>query len=430
MRAFLTVLFLALAATAHGQELRALDISDSGAGTRVVFNLDAAAAHEWQTLTDPDRVVIDLQGVKRGSNVGAWIEGKGLVQRIRTGPQKGKLRIVLDLAQAVPAKISDAPANADHGYQVIVDLGSASPVAETESTAPVATVEPEATPEPQPAPASNSVVVASAEPAKKVAAEPAPARKPHGKRTVIAIDAGHGGEDPGARGKHGLEEKDVALSMARKLARLIDAEPGYKAVLIRDGDYFIPLRGRINKARKAQADLFVSIHCNASPSRDAKGSAVYALSPRGATNEHARWLANKENAADLIGGIDLQDKDDTLAAVLFDISQTSAMEASIDVGGRVLGSLSSVNNLLRTDVQQAGFAVLKSPDIPSILVETAFISNPEEERQLKDSDYQQQMAASILAGIKGYFESYRPATVVASDGAHHAETGSSIGGTE
>ena len=181
-----------------------------------------------------------------------------------------------------------------------------------------------------------------------------------------------------------------------------------RAVLTRDGDYFIPLRGRINKARAAQADLFVSIHCNASPSREAGGSAVYVLSPRGATNEHSRWLANKENAADLIGGIDLQDKDDTLAAVLFDISQTSAMEASIDVGGRVLGALSNVNELLKADVQQAGFVVLKSPDIPSILVETAFISNPDEERLLRSTDYQRKMAASILAGIKGYFESYRP----------------------
>jgi N-acetylmuramoyl-L-alanine amidase len=270
--------------------------------------------------------------------------------------------------------------------------------------------------------AASATIAPVAEPAPVAATAtpdpiPVPVKEaPRQRPTIIAIDAGHGGEDPGAKGKFGTQEKDVALSIARHLARMTEREPGYKAVLIRDGDYFIPLRGRINKARAAQADLFVSIHCNASPNKEAQGTEVYALSPRGATSEHARWLAKKENASDLIGGIELQDKDDTLAAVLFDISQTSAMEASIDVGTRVLGSMSGVNNLLHSDVQQAGFAVLKSPDIPSILVETAFISNATEERELSNPEYQARMAASILAGIKGYFESYRPhGQIVAGD---------------
>jgi N-acetylmuramoyl-L-alanine amidase len=396
MRAGWGLSVLALTTLAHAQELREVRIWESPEGTRVVLDLDAGAAHEIQTLSNPDRLVLDLRGVKRATDMGSTLDGKGLVQRVRTGEHDDALRIVLDLTQPADAKAFGLEPNGEYGYRLIVDLAGDQIAALAQTLAPSQT------------PAAQPVAAAPVPSASAPKSAPAQAGTP--RRTVIAIDAGHGGEDPGARGRHGLEEKDVALAIARKLARLVDAEPGYKAVLIRDGDYFIPLRGRINKARDAQADLFVSIHCNASPNREAEGSAVYVLSPRGATNEHARWLAGKENAADLIGGIELQDKDDTLAAVLFDISQTSAMEASIDVGSRVLGSLGNVNNLLRADVQQAGFVVLKSPDIPSILVETAFISNAKEERQLKTPEYQQQMAASVLAGIKGYFETYRPQT--------------------
>ncbi len=430
MRGVAVCALMLLMGAAQAQELREIRLWDSPDGTRVVLDLDAATPFEMQTLSDPDRVVIDLTGVKRAAEIGNSMEGRGLVQRVRSGERDGALRVVLDLTSATSAKVFALDPNSEYRYRVVVDLAapqaSAAPAApatvseataatppaqEVVATAPTApTAVAETTPvvaaaaAPTPTPAPIAVKSATPLPSAMAPAKPALGARP----IVIAIDAGHGGEDPGAKGKLGTQEKDIALSIARHLARMTEREPGYKAVLIRDGDYFIPLRGRINKARAAQADLFVSIHCNASPNREATGSSVYALSGRGATNEHARWLANKENASDLIGGIELQDKDDTLAAVLFDISQTSAMEASIDVGSRVLGSLANVNNLVKPDVQQAGFVVLKSPDIPSILVETAFISNPNEERQLSNPEYQARMAESILAGIKGYFETYRP----------------------
>ena len=233
------------------------------------------------------------------------------------------------------------------------------------------------------------------------------------KPIVVAVDAGHGGEDPGAHGPSGVREKDVTLSIARKLARRINAQPGMRAVLTRDGDYYVGLRERTIAARQAQADLFVSVHCNAIQRRDMRGTAVYVLSDHGATNEQARWLANHENAADLVGGVRLKNKDDDLAAVLIDISQSATMEASFDLGSRMLDSLGKVNVLQKPQVQQAGFMVLKSPDIPSVLVETAFISNPQEERLLASDDYQDKLASSIFDGVRGYFSRYRPLQTVA-----------------
>jgi len=225
---------------------------------------------------------------------------------------------------------------------------------------------------------------------------------------VVALDAGHGGDDPGAQSRNGLQEKNVTLTIARQLAKRINATPGMRAVLTRDGDYYVGLRERTVKARQAQADLFVSIHCNSYRDHDMRGTAVYVLSDHGATTEQARWLANHENAADLVGGVDLHDKDDRLAAVLLDISQSATMDASFDLGNRLLGSLSRVNELQKPSVQQAGFMVLKSPDIPSVLVETAFISNPREEQMLRNPDTQAQFADGIFEGIKGYFSRYRP----------------------
>jgi N-acetylmuramoyl-L-alanine amidase len=226
------------------------------------------------------------------------------------------------------------------------------------------------------------------------------------------VDAGHGGEDTGARGPSGVREKDVALSIARKLAKLINNEPGMKAVLIRDGDYYIGLRERTIKARKVQADLFVSVHADAFRDRDARGSSVYVLSQRGASSEHARSLAARENASDLVGGVRLTGKNDR-DAFLLSVLQDTSMEASFDVASRVLGELRDVNDLHKRDVQQAGFMVLKSPDIPSLLVETAFISNRKEERRLNSDDYQDTLARALLRGVKGYFSSYRPGRTLA-----------------
>jgi N-acetylmuramoyl-L-alanine amidase len=221
--------------------------------------------------------------------------------------------------------------------------------------------------------------------------------------TVIAIDAGHGGEDPGAIGPQGTYEKDVTLGIARRLKALIDAEPNMRAVLTRDGDYFVALHTRVQKARRVQADLLVSVHADAFIRPNARGSSVYALSERGATSAQAQWLAKRENDSDLIGGINLDVRDPYLRQTLLDLSQTATINDSLKLGRAVLGEIGELNTLHKNAVEQAGFAVLKAPDIPSILVETAFITNPEEERKLRDEAYQNRMAAAILAGVKRYF---------------------------
>lgn len=223
-----------------------------------------------------------------------------------------------------------------------------------------------------------------------------------GRTITIAIDAGHGGEDPGARGASGTHEKHVTLAVAKKLKAKIDAEPNLRGVLVRDGDYFIPLGGRVTKARKLKADIFISIHADAFTKPEARGSSVFALSEKGATSASARYLAKKENESDLIGGVSLNVKDPQLAKTLLDLSQTATINDSLKLGKSVLMQIGEINSLHKKHVEQAGFAVLKSPDIPSILVETAFISNPDEERRLNDEAYQHKMAESILAGLKKY----------------------------
>jgi N-acetylmuramoyl-L-alanine amidase len=224
---------------------------------------------------------------------------------------------------------------------------------------------------------------------------------------TIVIDAGHGGEDPGARGRRGTREKDVTLLIAKRLKGLIDAEPEMRAVLTRDGDYYLPLNMRVEKARRVRADLFVSVHADAFIRPHARGSSVFALSQR-PTSEAARWLAKQENDADLVGGVNLDGKDRFLAQTLLDLSQTATSDHSLKLGGAVLAELGQVNTLHKARVEQAGFAVLKAPDVPSILVETAFISNPEEEKRLADQAYQDKLARAILAGIKRYFAKHPP----------------------
>lgn len=365
-------LMLALASSAAAAgELRDLRLWDSPEGTRVVLELSAATEHKVFTLANPTRIVVDLPGTE-GQKLANKTVGRGAVKHVRAAQREDGLRIVFDMATSIePRSFLLEPAE-QYGYRLVLDLAGSG----SESAPP------------------------AAPPVKAEAWAPRP--------VVVAIDAGHGGEDPGAIGHGGLMEKEVALILSRKLAAMINAEPGFRAVLTRDGDYFIPLRDRVKRARKAQADLFVSVHANALKDRRMRGSAVYVVSPRGATSEHARWLAQKENAADLVGGIELTDKDDELAAVLIDLSQSSTMEASFDVGARMLKSLGQVNVLQRPQVQQAAFMVLKAPDIPSVLVETAFITNAEEERLLRDPKGQEKLVRSMFEGIKGYFESYRP----------------------
>jgi N-acetylmuramoyl-L-alanine amidase len=317
------------------------------------------------------------------------------LENIRSAPRpNNELRVVLDLKQPVQVK-SFLIKSEDHSSQSLVlevsTLARAMPIPPT----PTANLQ---------RPAMTTPIVPSRQ-----------TRQIDNKRTknkqdlVIAIDAGHGGIDPGALGKNGTQEKEVVLAIANELAILVDQAPGFHPVLIRNGDYFLSLRKRIELAREYQADLFVSIHADALPDSNARGSSVYMLSQQGASSEAARWLAQKENSADLIGGISLSDKDDLLASVLLDLSQISTLKASAHVGKEVLTALKQVNNNHYATVQQAAFMVLRSPDIPSVLVETAFISNPLDEAKLNDPSYQLQIATAIFQGIQAYFTKYAPA---------------------
>ena len=433
-------------ASAQAGELRELRLLDGAESTRVVFDLDASADNNVFTLSNPDRVVIDIAGAHRGRALNLNPPATGLVRSVRSGPHDGGLRVVLDLSKAATPKSFGLQPSGGYGYRLILDLypAGAAPMpsmvtasAAADNAAALATVQPAvsaapaaaapapvqlaaaapapvapvvAAPQPVVAPASNAPAGsnAAATPVSAPAASSRDAVPLAAKPIVVAVDAGHGGDDPGAQGRGGLQEKNVTLAIARALAKRINAQPGMRAVLTRDGDYYVGLRERTVKARQAQADLFVSIHANSYRDRDMRGTAVYVLSDHGATTEQARWLANHENAADLVGGVDLHDKDDRLAAVLLDISQSATMDASFDLGNRLLESLHRVNELQKPAVQQAGFMVLKSPDIPSVLVETAFISNPREEQMLRNPDYQAQFADGIFEGIKGYFSRYRP----------------------
>jgi len=399
MRMTVLMVMVLLAPFAQAVELRDVRLWDGPESTRVVFDLQGGASHRFFTLDNPSRVVIDISDAHVASGLALENLGKGVVKSVRTGPRDNGLRVVLDLAAEVNPKSFSLEPNDSYGHRLIFDLY------------------PKNTP-PEPAQQDevpSQLVMAPALQAPPAKAEPKPeARKPapalrEQKPIVIAIDAGHGGEDPGAHGKNGVIEKDVTLRIAKKLAALVNATPGYKAVMTRKGDYFIALRGRTAIARKAQADLFISIHANSLPTTsDVRGAAVYVLSARGASSEHAKMLASLENAADMVGGVDLHAQHDDVASVLLDISQTAVREASFDLGSRLLESMGSVNRLQKADVQQAGFAVLKAPDIPSALVETAFLSHPEDERLLAQGEFQDALAASLMAGIKGYFGLYRP----------------------
>jgi N-acetylmuramoyl-L-alanine amidase len=228
------------------------------------------------------------------------------------------------------------------------------------------------------------------------------------RKLVVAIDAGHGGKDPGANGPSGVHEKNVTLAVARELARQINADPGMRAVLIRDGDVFVPLKQRYMKARAAQADLFISIHADASPNDTANGASVFVLSTRGASSQAARWLADQENAADLVGGVSLDQKDPNLAAVLLDLSQSATMRASDDIAGAVLGALKNVGKAHKSSIERANFVVLRSPDVPSMLIETGFITNPGEEQKLNDPAYRGRLASAIAGGVRKYFTEQAP----------------------
>ena len=377
--------------------------------TRVVLDLSAPSKHSLFTLSNPDRLVVDLAGASLAQFEAP--QASGLIKSIRTGARAEGVRVVLDLTGPVRPRSFLVQPNEVYGHRLVLDLEApgtivAATLPPANFPAPGAAMSAPNEPAAMPLPAAPSSVAPAATGAPK---RPPFSVLPTDRDIVVAIDAGHGGEDPGARGRKGTKEKDVTLAIARKLKERIDAQPGMRGVLVRDGDYFIELGRRTRIAReKHKADLFVSIHADAFTNPKARGSSVFVLSTRGATSTAARWLADRENAADLIGGVSLSDKDDVVASVLLDLSQTGALNASYDVAGNVLRELDGLGNLHKSQVQAAGFVVLKAPDIPSILVETAFITNPEEESRLRDPSHQGRVADAILRGVKTYFRDNPP----------------------
>jgi N-acetylmuramoyl-L-alanine amidase len=365
----------ASAAMAASAELREARLSATGTSAQLTLDVAGSTTQKLFTLDKPRRVVIDLAhtGVARGFRVP---EGSGVVSEIRTGHQLGgTLRIVVQLSAPAAARSTWMPETSSGRHQLIISFGDAAPEADT---------------------------------------TPRVVRAPHApidsdRDVVVAVDAGHGGQDPGATGPRGTHEKDVVLPIARLLAERINGEPGMRAVLTRNRDEFLVLRDRIKRARVAKADMFISVHADSIANHDVTGASVYILSERGASNESARWLAERENAADLMGGVSLDDKDNTLASVLLDLSQSANISASMTAAQRVLAALDNVGQVRKPQVQQAGFVVLKSPDIPSMLVETAYISNPSEELRLKSPRQQANLADAIFVGVRNYFEQNPPA---------------------
>ncbi|MFW1678475.1 N-acetylmuramoyl-L-alanine amidase [Pontibacter sp. JAM-7] len=352
--------------------------------TRLVFDLSGPLEHKVFTLDNPDRIVLDVERASISADPKKLNLAKGPIQRVRSGQNGSTLRLVLDLRHKVRAKSFELKPNDQYGHRLVLDLYEANTTPSPKKT--VKSVDPVA-----------------------------------GRDVVVMIDAGHGGEDPGAIGPGRVREKDVVLAIARELKRLLDKTPGYRGEMTRDGDYYISLRGRTGMARKRNADLFVSIHADAFKDPRAKGASVWVLSPRGASSEMGRWLASKENSADLIGGVggvSLEDKDDVLAGVLLDMSMTASREDSRVVAAGVHGNIKQFARMHKAYVEQAGFAVLKSPDIPSILVETGFISNPGEASKLKTSSYQKRMANAIYKGVLEHFSRKPPAmTLIAQNSA-------------
>ncbi len=415
--------------------------------TRITLEAGSPIVYKMTLLKNPERVVVDVENIELNQVVKSLSEkilaSDPYISQLRVAKFKPTVvRLVVDLKTEVKPNIFTLPPAGDYKHRLVLDIYPVKDplmamLAERDGIAITAEnklLTPQSSAEPS-TPSIEGTVATPAENIKTAEAntqiKPTESAKPADANTdvtqnnaqavpvkeeiknksidkdirqiTIAIDAGHGGEDPGARGASGTHEKDITLAVAKKLKAKIDEEPGMRGVLTRDDDYFIPLHGRVVKARKLQADLFVSIHADAFTNPAARGSSVFALSEKGATSASARYLAKKENESDLIGGVSLNVKDPVLARTLLDLSQTATINDSLKLGKAVLGHIGEINKLHKNHVEQAGFAVLKSPDIPSILVETAFISNPEEERKLNEDAYQDKLVLSILAGIKKYF---------------------------
>ena len=377
----LLAVITAVAPAALALEVRDVRLWRAPDRTRIVLDMSGPASHKLIILDKPARIALDISNSRLTASLAGLALDNTPVRRIRHGIRNGHdLRLVFDMSSAVRPRSFALKANKQRGDRLVLDLYDRKPGREV------------------------------AKPSVKKSVDTAIRRD-----IVIAIDAGHGGEDPGASGPGRLREKDVVLAIAREVHRRFDREKGFKPVLVRSGDYYVGLKKRRNIARQAQADLLISIHADAFKSPAARGTSVYALSQRGASSTSAGFLAQRENAADLVGGVSLSDKDDLLAGVLYDMSMTNTLDASLALGGRVLTEMDRISKLHRRQVEQAAFVVLKSPDIPSILVETGFISNPEEAGKLKTRGYQRQMANAIYSGARSWFVEQPPAdTLLAS----------------
>jgi N-acetylmuramoyl-L-alanine amidase len=379
MKAVLTCIlsacFFIYSSLLYAGQIDGIRMWSSPDGTRLVFDISAPLEHQVFVLSNPDRIVVDFKNTSFTTGLPQLDFSGSHLLGIRSATRnQHDLRVVLDAKKPLKPKSFLLKPMGDYGNRLVLDLDE--PQSESQAQAP-----------------------------KKSLNNLNDALRP----IIVAIDAGHGGEDPGAIGKHKTEEKDVVLSIAKRLYHLLDKEQGIQPVLIREGDYYISLRGRIRKARAQKADLFVSIHADAAKNRRANGASVFVLSQKGASSEAARWLATTQNNSDLIGGVSLDDKDDLLASVLLDLSQNATIAASTGVGESILRQIGMVSNLHKGMVERAGFVVLKSPDIPSILVETGFISNVKEERNLRRKAHQENIADAMLAGVTSYFRQNPPA---------------------
>ena len=377
--------------------------------TRITLEGSRELKFSHLLVKDPDRLVVDLEDVELDSVLQTLpskvLESDPYIRLIRAGQNRpGVVRLVVELKNEITPQIFTLQPVGDYRHRLVLDLYPTVPVdpllALIEKSSPLDAAAGDAVPAgSDDAPVQQAAVQDRAKRQK---------RPPANRLLTVTLDPGHGGEDPGAVGRRGSFEKNVTLSIARRLKRKIDAETNMRAVLTRDGDYFVPLRQRVTRARRVQADLFVSIHADAFVRPEARGSSVFVLSESGASSSAARWLAQKENDADLIGGVNLAKQEGHLARTLLDLSQTATINDSLKLGKAVLNELGDINTLHKAHVEQAGFAVLKAPDIPSILVETAFISNPEEERRLNDDAYQDKMAEAIMRGLRRYFKDNPP----------------------
>jgi N-acetylmuramoyl-L-alanine amidase len=385
--------------------VNSLHFWSSAKQSRMMIDVSAIPSHSISLTEHPGRLVIDIQNARLKGKLSQPPVSHPFFSNIRTDQKQKSLRIIAELKRQIDYESFTLNPNKMYGHRLVVDLTDKGPLPDS----------PAVSEKPLARPVKAETKTQAAQKVAKRAADSASAANSTkaaagrlGRSIVIAIDAGHGGEDPGAHGPAGTEEKRVVLAIAKRLAALINAQRGMRAVLVRKGDYYVDLRKRMEIARAANADLFVSVHADAYQKSNVKGASVFTLSNSGASSEAARWLADSENAADLVGGVRLDDKEEVLASVLLDLSQTATLEASNNVASHVLKSFQNLGELHFSTVQKAGFLVLKSPDIPSILVETAFISNPGEEHKLNSAEHQSKIALAIFNGIRSYFKQYTP----------------------